>query len=156
MVDSVAPETRSRIMTAVKSKGTKPEMSVRRLLHGMGYRYRLHRSDLPGCPDLVFPARRKAVFVNGCFWHSHPGCKRAAVPSTNQDFWLAKLQRTQDRDARNLASLAAQGWSVNTVWECQLKDLASVARRLSTFLGERRSDKGVEPCRGPSVIPHNS
>ena len=87
MVDTVSPEVRSRIMAQVKSKGMKPEMRVRRLLHGMGYRYRLHRSDLPGRPDLVFPSRRKVVFVNGCFWHYHRDCERVRIPATNQDYW---------------------------------------------------------------------
>ena len=135
MVDTVSTETRSRMMARVKSKGTKPEIKVRRLLHGLGYRYRLHREDLPGRPDLVFPSRHKAVFVNGCFWHCHSGCKRADIPDTNRGFWLAKLGSNQARDARNIALLESKGWAVMTVWECQLRDLDMIARQLASFLG---------------------
>ena len=134
MVDSVSPEVRSRIMARVKSKGMKPEMQVRRLLHGLGYRYRLHRADLPGRPDIVFPSRRKVVFVNGCFWHKHAGCPRVRIPSTNRDYWLAKLERNRVRDERNLASLRESGWLVMTVWECELKDVEAVTENLTQFL----------------------
>ena len=134
MADTVSPETRSRIMARVKSKGMKPELRVRRLLHGLGYRYRLHRADLPGRPDLVFPARRKVVFVNGCFWHRHDGCSKVRIPATNRDYWIAKLERNHDRDARNIALLTAQGWAVATVWECELRDMAATAERLVDFL----------------------
>ena len=110
-------------------------MRVRRLLHGLRYRYRLHRADLPGRPDLAFPSRHKVVFVNGCFWHHHAGCKRARVPATNRDYWLAKFRGNQARDAKNAASLVAAGWKSATVWECQLEDLDAVAERLVAFLG---------------------
>lgn len=145
MADTVTPEVRSRIMARVKSKGMKPEMQVRRLLHGLGYRYRLHRADLPGRPDLVFPARRKAVFVNGCFWHRHDGCGKVRIPATNRDYWVAKLERNHARDIRNIALLEEQGWAVATVWECQLRDLAAVAEQMVAFLGK----PGVadSPCR---------
>ena len=135
MADTVSPQTRSRIMARVKSKGMKPEMKVRRLLHGLGYRYRLHRADLPGRPDLVFPARRKVVFVNGCFWHRHDGCPRVRIPATNRDYWIAKLERNHVRDARNVVLLQEQGWESLTVWECELKDLTAAAECLVTFLG---------------------
>ncbi len=134
MVDTVSPEVRSRIMAQVKSKGMKPEMKVRRLLHGLGYRYRLHRSDLPGRPDLVFPSRRKVVFVNGCFWHYHRDCERVRIPATNQDYWVAKLVRNRDRDERNLALLEEVGWSAITTWECQLRDMETATARLVEFL----------------------
>ena len=134
MADTVSPETRSRIMARVKSKGMKPEMQVRRLLHGLGYRYRLHRSDLPGRPDLVFPSRRKVVFVNGCFWHRHEGCSKVRIPATNRAYWLAKLERNHARDARNTALLQEQGWAVLTVWECQLRDSPAATERLVAFL----------------------
>ena len=135
MADTVSPEARSRIMARVKSKGMKPEMQVRRLLHGLGYRYRLHRADLPGRPDLDFPSRRKVVFVNGCFWHRHEGCPRVRIPATNQDYWLAKLERNHARDVRNVTSLEEQGWAVLTVWECQLRDLPVVTEQIVAFLG---------------------
>jgi DNA mismatch endonuclease (patch repair protein) len=134
MVDTVSPEVRSRIMARVKSKGMKPEMKVRRLLHGLGYRYRLHRSDLPGRPDLVFPSRQKVIFVNGCFWHYHTGCERVRIPSTNQDYWVAKLERNRDRDKRNLLLLEEIGWSALTTWECELRDMETATGRLVEFL----------------------
>lgn len=134
MVDTVAPQVRSRIMAQVKSKGMKPEMQVRRLLHGLGYRYRLHRKDLPGRPDLVFPARRKVVFVNGCFWHFHSDCPRVRMPATNRNYWQTKLERNRARDERNIELLEKGGWAVTTVWECQLQDMASTTERLIAFL----------------------
>ena len=121
-------------MAQVKSKGMKPEMQVRRLLHGLGYRYRLHRKDLPGRPDLVFPSRRKVVFVNGCFWHKHAGCPRVRIPATNREYWVAKLERNHARDERNVALLEESGWAVMTVWECQLTDIEDVTERLVDFL----------------------
>ena len=135
MTDTVSPEIRSWIMSRVKSKGMKPEMKIRRLLHGLGYRYRLHRADLPGRPDLTFPSRRKVVFVNGCFWHGHPGCPRVRIPEGNRDYWVSKLDRNRARDKRNVALLEQSGWGVMTVWECQLRDLATVTEGLVTFLG---------------------
>lgn len=123
-------------MARVKSKDMKPEMRVRRLLHGLGYRYRLHRADLPGRPDLVFPSRRKVIFVNGCFWHRHAGCARVRVPAANRDYWLAKLERNQARDTRNIALLKKNGWAVMTVWECQLQDMSATTKHLLAFLGQ--------------------
>ncbi len=137
MTDTVTPEVRSWTMAQVKSKDTKPEMKVRRLLHGLGYRYRLHRADLPGRPDLVFPSRRKVVFVHGCFWHNHPDCERVRIPAANRDYWLSKLERNSSRDRRNAALLKEGGWEAQTVWECQLGDLQAVAERLVSFLGRR-------------------
>lgn len=134
MVDKVTSQVRSRIMAQVKSKGMKPEMQVRRLLHGLGYRYRLHKEDLPGKPDLVFPARRKVVFVNGCFWHFHSVCSKVRIPATNRDYWVEKLERNRARDKRNVDRLEEMGWAVMTVWECQLQDTASTAERLVAFL----------------------
>ena len=134
MADNVTPRVRSRIMAQIKSKGMKPEMQVRRLLHGMGYRYRLHRTDLPGRPDLVFPARRKVVFVNGCFWHFHSDCPSVRIPASNREYWVEKLERNRARDERNLDLLEEIGWAVMTVWECQLRDMASTSERLVAFL----------------------
>ena len=128
------PKSRSQIMASVRSKGTTPEMLVRRSLHKMGYRYRLHRDDLPGRPDLVFPSRRKVIFVNGCFWHQHPNCKRASIPVSNRDFWMKKLYGNRDRDAKNVDLLKSVGWEVETVWECELRDTESVTWRLAKFL----------------------
>jgi len=123
-------------MRRVKSKDTQPEMIVRRLLHGLGYRYRLHRNDLPCKPDLVFASRKKVVFVHGCFWHSHD-CKRGArMPKTNQQYWLNKLGGNQRRDKRCYKQLMTSGWKYLVIWECELKDLDSVTKRLTTFLGK--------------------
>lgn len=134
MADTVSPEARSWIMAQVKSKGMKPEMTVRRLLHGLGYRYRLHRTDLPGRPDLVFPSRCKVVFVNGCFWHNHSGCPRVRIPTNNRDYWMSKLARNQARDERNITLLEEDNWKVMTVWECQLRDLNATTEQLIKFL----------------------
>ncbi len=134
MVDTVSPQVRSRTMAKIKSKGMKPEMQVRRLLHRLGYRYRLHRKDLPGRPDLVCPARRKVIFVNGCFWHLHSDCPKVRIPATNRQYWLTKLKRNKARDEQNVELLEANGWAVTTVWECQLQDMASTTERLVAFL----------------------
>ena len=134
--------SRSQNMARIRGKGTKPEMQVRRLVHGLGYRYRLHRADLPGRPDLVFSSRRKVIFVNGCFWHQHPGCKRAGIPSTSRDFWIRKLTGNQARDDRNTSLLEIAGWKVLTVWQCQLKDQEALTDRLVAFL----SALPASPC----------
>lgn len=123
-------------MSRIKSKDTKPEMVVRRLLHGLGYRYVLHDRRLPGRPDLVFPARRKVIFVHGCFWHAH-GCSIAPTPKSNQGYWSGKIGGNVRRDARTIRKLRSQNWGVAVVWECQTKplDLTSLAGRLVRFLG---------------------
>jgi len=121
-------------MRAVKSRDTKPEMQVRRVLHKMGYRYRLHRKDLPGKPDLVFGLRRKVIFVHGCFWHGHD-CKRGArQPAANADYWRAKIVKNVRRYAEQVAALEADGWAVLTLWECKLKDEDALRQRLRAFL----------------------
>ena len=133
MADTRTPEQRRRIMQAVRSKDTKPERVVRRLLHGLGYRYRLHRSDLPGKPDLVFPGRKKAIFVHGCFWHAH-GCRHGQPPKSRLDYWLPKLERNRERDAEKLAILESLHWSVLTVWQCEIGDSDALTARLCAFL----------------------
>ncbi len=131
------PEARRRMMSAVRGQGTGPELAVRRMLHAMGYRYRLHRRDLPGRPDVVLPGRRKVVMVHGCFWHQHPSltCRAARVPRTRQEYWAPKLARNVERDRRVLAALAAAGWDIIVIWECELADAVAVAERLAAFLG---------------------
>jgi DNA mismatch endonuclease (patch repair protein) len=121
-------------MRQVKNKNTAPELLVRSLAHQMGYRFRLHRSDLPGCPDIVFPKRYRIIFVNGCFWHGH-SCKRARLPETRPEYWGAKIQKTVERDQRHRKELTKLGWRVLTIWECQLKDIANIKRRVAGFLG---------------------
>ena len=129
-------EQRSRTMRAIKARDTKPEMAVRRLLHGMGYRYRLHRRDLPGRPDIVFGPRRKIIFVHGCFWHGH-SCERGSrLPKSNVEYWQAKIARNVERYSQQLDKLAAAGWTELTLWECELADMDAVAQRLSAFLDE--------------------
>lgn len=125
---------RSRIMRAVKSVDTAPEMVVRRLAHRLGYRFRLHRADLPGRPDLVFPARKAVIFVHGCFWHGHD-CKRGArTPKTNSDYWIAKIARNRLRDARHGVALAEMGWRAMVLWECELKNEEELIKKLRAFL----------------------
>jgi DNA mismatch endonuclease (patch repair protein) len=125
-------------MRAIGSKDTKPEKIVRSMLHKLGYRFRLHRRDLPGQPDIVFTSRRKVIFVNGCFWHMHNCRQGQRAPIANAEFWKTKRQRTSDRDARTLEALAADGWQVYVVWECDLKDLAALQSQLERFLFEGR------------------
>lgn len=133
--DVFTPEERSRVMRAVKGKNTKPELIVRRLTHALGYRYRLHRKDLPGSPDLVFVSRKKVIFVHGCFWHGHD-CKRGSrQPKTNAGYWRDKIARNVARDASNQQALDAQGWQALVLWECDLKDREALAERLRDFLG---------------------
>lgn len=133
-MDTVSPQRRSEIMARVRAKDTAPELAVRRLVHGMGYRYRLHRRNLPGTPDLVFIGRRKVIFVHGCFWHRHLGCAAARVPKTRTEFWQAKLQGNSERDARNIGALHTKGWDVMIVWECELKDMVLLMARIRSFL----------------------
>lgn len=130
----MAQMTTSERMARVRSKDTAPEMIVRRLAHGMGYRYRLHPKELPGSPDLVFRSRKKVVFVHGCYWHRHSGCRRASTPATRQDYWQAKFDRNVARDARTAAELEAAGWEVLVVWECETKDRDALRDRLDSFL----------------------
>lgn len=122
MVDVVDRATRSRMMSGIRGKNTKPELLVRKFLHGRGLRFRLHAKELPGKPDLVFPKYKAVVFVHGCFWHQHPRCKFAVTPASNVEFWKHKLGATQERDLRNKRMLEALAWRVLTVWECQLDE----------------------------------
>ena len=136
-MDRVTPEQRSENMRRIRSQGMKPEITVRRLVHRMGFRYRLHRRELPGKPDLVFPGRRKIIFVHGCFWHQHPDpeCPIAHKPRSNKAYWGPKFRRNVKRDAKNIELLHQQGWSVMVVWECEIKDSRALAKWLCDFLG---------------------
>jgi DNA mismatch endonuclease (patch repair protein) len=135
MVDRLTPERRSWLMGRVGPKDTKPEMAVRRIAHNLGYRFRLHRRDLPGSPDLVFPRLRKILFVHGCFWHRH-GCKKTSTPKSNAEFWLAKFERNIERDRNTIKALEGAGWSVKTVWECETKDIETLTREIEDFLSD--------------------
>lgn len=134
MADNRSPESRSALMSRIGSKNTAPEVIVRRLLHALGYRFRLHRKDLPGTPDIVLPARQTAVFVHGCFWHAH-GCKIGRPPKTRPEFWGPKLERNRERDRENEAALRAAGWTVETVWQCETRDPETLKERLTRTLG---------------------
>ena len=125
---------RSANMRAIRSKDMLPELAVRSLVHKLGYRFRLHRKDLPGKPDIVFAARRKVIFVHGCYWHAH-GCKLAHTPKSNQAYWAPKLERNRARDVEHLKELRADGWGCLVLWECQLVDMRRLRQRLSRFLG---------------------
>lgn len=131
------PESRRRNMAAIRGRDTGPEMALRRALFGMGYRFRVHVKELPGRPDVVFLGRRKAVFVHGCFWHRHEGCRNSVLPRARRDWWAAKLSANADRDARNLARLADGGWQTLVVWECELASPGTV-EQVSAFLGPIR------------------
>ncbi len=128
-------------MQAVKAKDTSPEMLVRKLLHADGYRYRLHLKTLPGKPDLAFPARRKVIFVNGCFWHGHE-CNKGKLPKSKLDYWEPKIRANRERDARKNQELAADGWEILTIWQCQTKDIEELRARLWSFLG--KSQKAID------------
>lgn len=121
-MDIVDPDTRSKMMSAIRGKDTVPEMVVRRFLHARGYRYRLHRKDLPGKPDLVLTRLKVCIFVHGCFWHRHPGCALATSPKTRPEFWSEKFQKNVERDLANIEALKTAGWNVVIIWECQLKN----------------------------------
>ena len=134
MVDKLSKEKRSKNMRAISSKNTKPELIVRKLLTALGYRYRLHRKDLPGRPDIAFIGRKKAIFVHGCFWHVHTGCAISHIPES--DFWQQKLKRNQERDAAAIVNLRSNGWQSLIIWECELKELELVSQKITLFLTE--------------------
>lgn len=139
MVDFVSPAKRANIMRGSRSASTKPELRVRKLLHSLGYRYRLHAKGLPGKPDIAFLLRRKVIFVHGCFWHQHDadGCPIARRPSSNTAFWASKFEQNRSRDVRNQAALKEMGWDVLTIWECELRD-SELTGALCGFLGPTR------------------
>lgn len=132
----MSPSERSRQMSLVKSKNTGPELAVRKLVFSMGYRYRIHGAGLPGTPDLVFVRLRKAIFVHGCFWHRHLGCKKATTPSTNTQYWLPKFAKTIERDQQTLDVLRERGWNTLVIWECELKDMCALTDKLRAFLND--------------------
>lgn len=138
MADFVSPEKRSKIMRGVKQSDTKPEMRVRRALHALGYRFKLHRKDLPGRPDIVLPLYRLAIMVHGCFWHQDAGCKDRRRPASNEGYWGPKLDRNIERDREKSEALVALGWKVDTIWECETKDAADLEKRLVSILPPKR------------------
>ena len=142
MVDNLSPEDRSWCMSQIRSRDMKPEIAVRSMVHRLGYRFRLHRRDLPGAPDLVLSRHRAVIFVNGCFWHWHPDpeCPIAGLPKSNLQYWKPKLSRTRTRDKENTDSLKAEGWRVLTVWECQLRAPVDVLHGVRVFLARAQDE----------------
>jgi DNA mismatch endonuclease (patch repair protein) len=138
MVDRLTPAQRSAHMGRIRRAHTKPELIVRRLMHRLGYRFRLQWKAAPGRPDVAFPKRRKVLFVHGCFWHQHEGCRLAHLPSTRRDFWQQKFDRNRQRDARDLARAQAEGWDALVIWECETRNEADLEVRLVGFLGPSR------------------
>ncbi|PWB88481.1 very short patch repair endonuclease [Methylosinus sporium] len=132
-MDRISPEARSANMKAVRRKDTAPELFVRRMLHAAGYRYRLHRKELPGCPDIVFVSKKRAIFVHGCFWHGHD-CRAGRPPQSRQEYWLPKIARNRERDVAAVNSLISSGWKIHVVWECELADGTDVMNRLKQFI----------------------
>ena len=134
MADKLSPAQRSANMSRVQNKNTKPELLVRRVLHAAGYRFRLHCRDLPGSPDIVLPKWKTVIFVHGCFWHGHAGCRRSKLPATRTEFWQAKIERNQDRDRVATEELTALGYRVVTLWECELRDESSILSSVNLSL----------------------
>ncbi|MGM9857192.1 MAG: very short patch repair endonuclease [Candidatus Limisoma sp.] len=139
MTDVLSKEQRKRCMSHVRGKDTKPEVMVRQFLFAQGFRYRLYRKDLPGKPDIVLPKYRTVIFINGCFWHGHSGCKYATIPEANHDFWLAKISGNVERDKSNYAKLFELGWKVIEIWQCELKPKFR-EQTLNNLLTELRND----------------
>ena len=135
-MDTLTPEGRSRLMSRIRSTDTKPELAVRSLLYRLGYRFRLHRKDLPGRPDVVLPKHRKIILVHGCFWHGH-GCKLAPGSKSNLAYWSPKIEGNRARDARNRQALSDLGWQVLELWECEVRDPQATERRIRTFMDAR-------------------
>ena len=135
-MDTFSPSQRSEVMRRVRSKDTGPELLVRRLVHALGFRYRLHDRKLPGHPDLSFPVRRKVIFVHGCFWHKHR-CAGGALPKSNRRYWASKLKGNTERDRRNKIALRRAGWRALVIWECERSDLRKMQKRVSDFLSEK-------------------
>lgn len=133
MVDHVSEKRRSWIMSKVRQKDTKPELTLRRALHRLGYRYRLHCRDLPGSPDIVFPSRRKVIFVHGCFWHGH-GCRWGMLPKSRPEYWKPKIESNRERDAKSLVALREAGWETMVVWQCELRVVDDAVSRVEEFL----------------------
>ena len=131
--DITISAARSRNMAAIRGRNTSPELKVRSLLHRLGYRFRLHRRDLPGSPDIVLPRHRTVVFVHGCFWHRHPGCRYTTTPKTRADFWARKFEQNIERDQRQQLQLHEMGWSPIVIWECELRDMPSLTERLENI-----------------------
>ena len=139
MADTLTKEQRSARMALIKAKDTKPELLVRRLVHGLGYRYRLHKKGLPGRPDLVFGWRKKVIFVHGCFWHQHLNCRYARMPKSKTGYWSEKLTGNRERDVANVRRLESMGWRSLIIWECELKNLPKITKKIADFLEPQKN-----------------
>lgn len=135
-MDTISKDARSALMSRIRSKNTRPELTVRSILHRLGFRFRLHRADLPGRPDIVLPRHRKAILIHGCFWHGH-SCRLASKPKSNQQYWTDKIAKNKDRDARNRIELEAAGWEVLELWECDIRAATGLDERLEAFMQAR-------------------
>lgn len=133
-MDKLTPERRSWLMSRIKSKNTKPEIKVRKIIYAMGYRYRLHVKQLPGSPDIVFVGRKKIIFINGCYWHGHVGCRYAKLPQSNIEFWVNKINKNKARDFENVAELESLGWKVTTIWQCEIRAPDLLFQKIKSFL----------------------
>lgn len=137
-MDNVSSKQRSKNMAAVKNKNTTPEIHVRKILHSMGFRFRLHRRDLPGCPDIVLPKHRLCIFVHGCFWHQHPNCKRATFPETRKEFWAEKFEKNKLRDEIAVRELRRLGWQTIIIWECETKNKELLTKVISARIDSQK------------------
>ncbi|MGO7548337.1 very short patch repair endonuclease [Rhizobium leguminosarum] len=144
MADQLTPERRSWLMSRVGGKNTTPEMRVRKAAHALGYRFRLHRKELPGTPDLLFPKKRLALFVHGCFWHRHPNCKKASLPKSRPEYWHSKFAANVERDERVRVELQARGWKVGVIWECETKSDVELRQRLQAVLSSSGEDSSTD------------
>lgn len=156
MTDIVDSQTRSRMMAGIRGKDTKPELALRRSLHALGFRYRLHAKGIPGKPDLLLPKYKAVIFVHGCFWHRHPGCRYASTPATRPEFWASKFSANAARDSAVRSALSQAGWRVATIWECALRteaDVAAVRDIVAGWLqrGERELEMGEKDIGMPKV-----
>ena len=156
MTDIVDSQRRSELMAGVRGRDTAPELAVRRIAHRMGLRFRLHRNDLPGRPDLVFPKHRLAVFVHGCFWHRHEGCRYASTPKSRAAFWTEKFAANVERDARQEAALRTLGWRVLVIWQCETRDEAAVERRLAELVTHDRAASERRSTLSATTVEHRS
>lgn len=139
-MDIVDKARRSTMMAGIRSKDTQPELRVRQIAHSLGFRYRLHRRDLPGSPDLVFPRLKKAILVHGCYWHRHPNCRYAYSPKSNTEFWEDKFRRNQERDRQAVSNLRSGGWDVLVIWECETRDARKLQGQIAEHLGKAGGD----------------
>lgn len=135
-MDTLDKKRRSEIMSRIRGKNTNPELAVRSLVHKLGYRFRLHSKTLPGKPDLVFPSRKKVIFVHGCFWHGHRGCRKGNLPKSKLEYWEPKIAKNRKRDAKNIRELKSLGWGVLLIWQCKLKDTDQVKNAITSFLDD--------------------